>query len=302
MATTPFYSSSGPSFLPLVRLISFLSFILTDLHPAVAARFGIGRDFWLNLFLTLAGYIPGRWSFLLPHPHLPNSHSPGHMHNFYIQNIRNNKNHRRTPRWAQRYGLVDTADIKRKERRSQWASRYDERLPNSTLNDRPVEEGQNPDVASLTSSTDSVARTRRRAGDGELWGAQDEQYYGQSNGSSESRSQRWQYPANFDDASESPDLGSSTLKKKKKAKKDRFARTEDAYTMPEDTTRRRKKKRSNRSIVGDDDARSERSGSTALEAPEDPEGGQYGGASGRGAAHSAGDTRVQVETNFDHQF
>jgi hypothetical protein len=62
MATTPFFSSSGHSFLPLVRLISFLSFrsYLTDLCPAVAARFGIGRDFWINLPLTLAGYIPGR--------------------------------------------------------------------------------------------------------------------------------------------------------------------------------------------------------------------------------------------------
>jgi len=258
-------------------------FVLGTLFPplAVAARFGFGRDFWLNLPLTLAGYIPG------------------HMHNFYIQNIRNNKNHRRTPQWAQRYGLVDTAAIKRKERRSQWASRYDERLPNSTLDNQPVEEGQNPEIASLSSSTD---QTRRRGADGELWNAQDEQYYNQSNGSSESRSQRWHYPANFDDASASPDLGSSTLKKKKKAKKDRFARTEDAYTMPEDTTRRRKKKRSNRSTVGDDDVRSERSGSTAPEAPEAPEVGHYGDAAGRGAARSAGDTQVQVETNFDHQF
>lgn len=30
------------------------------LLPAVAARFGIGKDFWLNLLLTIAGYIPGR--------------------------------------------------------------------------------------------------------------------------------------------------------------------------------------------------------------------------------------------------
>jgi uncharacterized membrane protein YqaE (UPF0057 family) len=33
--------------------------ILIGLFPAVAARFGIGGDFWLNLVLTLAGYIPG---------------------------------------------------------------------------------------------------------------------------------------------------------------------------------------------------------------------------------------------------
>lgn len=28
---------------------------------AVAARFGIGLDFWLNLLLTICGYIPGTY-------------------------------------------------------------------------------------------------------------------------------------------------------------------------------------------------------------------------------------------------
>lgn len=41
--------------------------ILIDLFPAVAARFGIGGDFWLNLVLTLAGYIPGLSYFSLYH-------------------------------------------------------------------------------------------------------------------------------------------------------------------------------------------------------------------------------------------
>jgi len=235
----------------------------------------------------------------------PNDLSPGHGHNFYIQNIRNNKNHRRTPKWAQRYGLVDTTTIKRKERRSQWASRYEERLPNSALENQPLEEGQNPDASSLNLSTDSVAQARRGPGDDQLWTAGEEQYYSQSNGSSESRSRRWHYPANFDDATASPDLGSSTgtLKKKKKVKKDRFARTEDAYSISEDTTRRRRKKRSNRSTIGDDDARSERSGSTAPEVPEDPEGGGYGDVfARRDVAHGTADTRVEGETNFDHQF
>jgi len=255
---------------------------------AVAARFGIGSDFWLNVVLTIAGYIPG------------------HGHNFYIQNIRNNKNHRRTPKWAQRYGLVDTTTIKRKERRSQWAKRYDERLPQSTLEDRPVEEGQNPDTSTTTSEIDSVAR---QTGDGELWSAQEEQYYGESNGNSESRSRRWHYPANFDDATASPEVGSTTLKKKKKGKKDRFARTEDAYTMPQDTSRRKKKKRSNRSAVPDDDrdTYSQRSDSTGQvpEVPEDPEGGQYGDVARRTGAQSIGHTQVEDEsheTNFDHQF
>jgi uncharacterized membrane protein YqaE (UPF0057 family) len=264
---------------------NFLLFILGTLFPplAVAARFGIGSDFWLNLFLTLAGYIPG------------------HCHNFYLQNIRNNKNHRRTPQWAQRHGLVDTSTIKRKERRSQWANRYEERLAQSTLEDRPVVEGQVPDAASLNSSTDATAPPRR---DGELWSTQDEQYYGQSNGkTSERRSQRWHYPANFDDADTTSVFDSSTPKKKKKIKKDRFARTEDAYSITDDTTPRRKKKRSKRTTVADDDTYSARSGSTGQpEFPEDPEGGHYGDVAKHGGAQSNGSAQANDETNFDHQF
>jgi uncharacterized membrane protein YqaE (UPF0057 family) len=51
---------------------SFLVSLIDQPQPlAVAARFGIGGDFWLNLFLTLAGYIPGSLSarFLTPHSH-----------------------------------------------------------------------------------------------------------------------------------------------------------------------------------------------------------------------------------------
>ncbi|KAF8503558.1 hypothetical protein F5888DRAFT_1663200 [Russula emetica] len=264
---------------------TFFLFLIGTLFPplAVAARFGIGSDFWLNLFLTLAGYIPG------------------HFHNFYLQNIRNNKNHRRTPQWAQRHGLVDTSDIKRKERRSQWASRYEERLAQSTLQNQPVEDGQIPDAASLNSTTDSTAPPRR---DGELWSAQDEQYYGQSNGStSERRSSRWHYPANFDDADTTSAVGSSTPKKKKKIKKDRFARTEDAYSINDDTTPRRKKKRSKRTTIGDDDTYSARSSSIGQpEFPEDPEGGLYGDNTKRGGAQSNGSAQANDETNFEHQF
>jgi Proteolipid membrane potential modulator len=300
MATALSYSFSGPSFLLLVRPSFRDPSSLANHLSAVAARFGIGGDFWLNLFLTLAGYIPGSSSFSLYR--LYSTCSSGHMHNFYIQNIRNNKNHRRTPKWAQRYGLVDTDAIKRKERRSQWATRYEERHAQSTLENQPVEDGQNPEASGFASSTDSIAPPRRRA-DGELWSAQDEQYYGHSNGSSESRSSRWHYPANFDDAAANPALGSTPKKKKKKIKKDRFARTEDAYSINEDTTPRRKKKRSNRSAVVDDDAYSATSNSTGQpEVPEDPEGGHYGDTSGRDGAQSNGGAQVEDDTNFEHQF
>lgn len=77
---------------------------------AVLLRFGFGADFFINIILTLAGYIPG------------------HGHNFYLQNIRNNENRRRTPQWATRAGLVKDPSVKRK-RKTQWANRYDERTP-----------------------------------------------------------------------------------------------------------------------------------------------------------------------------
>jgi uncharacterized membrane protein YqaE (UPF0057 family) len=71
MVSASFFSSLGHSFHLLVCLIDRLSFSLIDHSSAVAARFGIGSDFWLNLFLTLAGYIPGSLSarFLASHSH-----------------------------------------------------------------------------------------------------------------------------------------------------------------------------------------------------------------------------------------
>ena len=168
-----------------------------------------------------------------------------------------------------------------------------------------MEDGQNPEASSVSLSSDS-ANPRRGAANGELWSAQDEQYYGQSNGSGESRSHRWRYPANFDEAAASPAVGSSTPKKKKKIKKDRFARTEDAYSITEDTTRRRKK-RSKRSTVDDESTYSRGSESTN-QLPENPEGGQYGGSSQakqvgvQGTGTGTSGARGNDETVFEHQF
>ncbi|KAI8455332.1 hypothetical protein BY996DRAFT_6413240 [Phakopsora pachyrhizi] len=72
---------------------------------AVLLRFGFGKDFLINIVLTLAGYIPG-----------------------YLQNIRNNQNCKRTPKWACKAGLIKDPTIKRKKK-TQWANRYDERTP-----------------------------------------------------------------------------------------------------------------------------------------------------------------------------
>ncbi|KAJ7155964.1 hypothetical protein C8R43DRAFT_998499 [Mycena crocata] len=251
-----------------------LLFILGTLFPplAVAARFGIGGDFWLNLLLTICGYIPG------------------HGHNFYIQNIRNNKNHARTPKWAQRYGLVDTSEIKRKERKSQWQSRYNDRLPRSTLEGAPYEEGQDrgSSVDVSLEGNPSVARTRTN---GELWGPEDEQYYGNEPESTSSGG-RWHYPANFDDAA-AP--SKSSKKKKKDSKKDRWARTEDAYSISEEQTRKKSKKKKSKASLY--------SGDSTTEFPEAAEGGLYGD---RPRADN-NNTREPVRTTttddvFNHEF
>lgn len=59
--------------------------IIDTYHAAVAARFGIGKDFFVNLILTLCGYIPGTFIFAFaPNPHFLRP-VKGHVHNFYIQ-------------------------------------------------------------------------------------------------------------------------------------------------------------------------------------------------------------------------
>ncbi|KAH7889692.1 hypothetical protein F5I97DRAFT_1800297 [Phlebopus sp. FC_14] len=257
-------------------------FIMGTLFPplAVAARFGIGKDFWINLFLTICGYIPG------------------HGHNFYIQNIRNNKNHRRTPKWAQRYGLVDTSTIKRHEQRSQWAGRYNDRNPYSTYEDQPLEEGQVG--LSRTPMQDSVEST-----DNNLWRPGDESYYDREGSiqTSESAGGRWHYPANFEDTL--PGAGDAAGKKKKK-KKDRWARTEDAYAAQEQR-KKKKKKSKNRSTVGGsgdvDSTYSRRSESTTeLEVPEDANGEGYGARRERDTTGGTGQTATTQEDEFNHEF
>ncbi|UZJ51081.1 hypothetical protein CBS101457_000401 [Exobasidium rhododendri] len=96
-------------------VIFILGFFLPPL--AVAARFGIGKDFAINVVCTICGYFPG------------------HGHNFFIQNIRNNDNKNRTPKWAKRYGLVDDSADKRKERKRAWVGRYNDQAPERRMYD-----------------------------------------------------------------------------------------------------------------------------------------------------------------------
>jgi len=215
---------------------------------AVAARFGIGKDFWINLVMTVCGYIPG------------------HAHNFYIQNIRNNKNHARTPKWVQRYGLVDISEIKRKERKSQWANRYNDRLPQSTYEGQPLEEGQEGG-SSVDLSTENGRPQRQPNGD--LWRPEDESYYNAESRSTGTSGGRWHYPANFEDVEP---INTSKRSKKKKDKKDRWERTQDAYSMASEGESRKKKKKKRKTT--DTSSIATRDSGEAF--PEDPAGGLYG--------------------------
>ena len=93
---------------------------------------------------------------------------------------------------------------------------------------------------------------------------------------------------------------------RKKDKKDRWARTEDAYAAQEEgSTRRRKskKRRSAAAAVVDADTYSQRSESTT-EFPEDPEGGLYGDrrpTAGRDGAGQDEPRRTNDEDIFNHE-
>ncbi|ODN73158.1 hypothetical protein L202_07723 [Cryptococcus amylolentus CBS 6039] len=141
---------------------------------AVAVRFGIGVDFFINVFLCICGYIPC------------------HFHNFYIQNIRNNQNRARTPKWAIKYGLVDNSNNERRAQKNLWAKRFEERNNHSTLADQELEAGE--EGPNYDPYTESPAEVERRRNEG-LWSAEDEEYY---NADRAPNQKSWHYPANFE--------------------------------------------------------------------------------------------------------
>jgi hypothetical protein len=182
--------------------------------------------------------------------------------------------------------LVDTSGIKRKERKSQWATRFKDRLPQSALEGQPYEEGQEQG-----SSVDIPLEGSQP--DGDLWRPDDERFYNPDK-SSPSSSGRWHYPANFDDA-EPVDTGKRG--KKKKEKKDRWERTQDAYSQTSEGSLGKKKKKKKRKA-------SEAASSVAVEDnvnefPEDAEGGLYGE---RPQVPDKQENKATEEQVFNHQF
>lgn len=77
-------------------------------------RFGIGTDFFINVILTILGYIPG---------HVRRTRTHTQLHNFFIQRVRDNSNKKRTPAWLKKCGLVvNPANASGTNRK--WADRY----------------------------------------------------------------------------------------------------------------------------------------------------------------------------------
>jgi hypothetical protein len=191
--------------------------------------------------------------------------------------------------------LVDTSDIRRKERKSQWATRYNDRLPQSTLEGRPYEEGQeHGSSVDISSEGGHGANRQQRGENGELWRPEDESYYG--NKDEGSSGGRWRYPANFDDAV-MPSSSSKRIKKKKE-KKDRWARTEDAHSVAEQqsTHRKKSKKKKSKTSIADESTYSRDEGNGY---PEDAEGGLYGDAPRR---KSAEHQQPKSTTDLNHEF
>ncbi|GFZ48730.1 hypothetical protein JCM24511_06479 [Saitozyma sp. JCM 24511] len=125
---------------------------------------------------------------------LPPLDFPCHFHNFYIQNIRNNTNRARTPKWAIKAGLVDNSERDRKARKNQWAKRFDERNAQSTLVGQSLEEGEEGENYNPVMEDPEAVERRRNEG---LWNNDEEEYYDEDRAVNQ---KRWHYPANFEGA------------------------------------------------------------------------------------------------------
>jgi hypothetical protein len=183
--------------------------------------------------------------------------------------------------------------LERRRKRAQWANRYNDRVPRSTWEGAEYAEGQEPGDSSIDLSNENSANNARSGANGDLWRQEDEQYYG-ANENRKSQG-RWHYPANFDDALPATDSP------RKKSKKDRWARTEDAYVREAEASERRKRKKKKKSTAGESDTRSRASGSTT-EFPEHAEGGLYGDRTNTSESQSAVQDRAGGEDLFTHQF
>lgn len=153
---------------------------------AILVRFGVGKDLFINIILTICGYFPG------------------HGHNFYCQNIRNNTNRNRTPKWVRKAGLVDPRDEERAKAKSTWAKRYNERNNESAHVGQALEEGEEG-TNYIPEDPREAARRERMRNEG-LWTNEDEEWYNEERREAPNQ-HHWHYPANFEgtDAANPPE-------------------------------------------------------------------------------------------------
>ncbi|KAG9127191.1 hypothetical protein FRC07_000286 [Ceratobasidium sp. 392] len=222
-------------------------FLIGFLLPpfAVAARFGLGTDFWINVLLTICGWVPGQ------------------IHNFYIQTVRNNKNVKRTPQWAVRHGLVDDSTIKRHKKRSEWSHRYNDRLPQSALDDAEFAPDQVPDApANADVHSPNQTITSRRASTiggarspAALWREDDsEGFYDRTKvepprGNKPRKNSGWRFDGGFPDEDATTGIGGSI------------------YTEPERRPRKKRSTKHTRSSSIDSPLHGSRVGSRVWEDP-----------------------------------
>ncbi|KDN47325.1 hypothetical protein K437DRAFT_255863 [Tilletiaria anomala UBC 951] len=113
---------------------------------AVLIRFGVGWDLLVNIICTAAAYIPG------------------HFHNFWIQNIRNNNNAKHSPKWAVKAGLVKDYNKSKLKKRG-WAGRYDDdgiAIGGKSYHGQKRWDEQEVIVDPLTGETKKVAKPQSR--------------------------------------------------------------------------------------------------------------------------------------------
>jgi hypothetical protein len=180
--------------------------------------------------------------------------------------------------------------IKRKERKSRWAKRYDERLPRSVLEGQPLEEGQDGPASSVNLTMENESSRQN----GELWRPEDERYYRAEQNTAGTSSGRWNYPANFEDVEP---IEPPKRAKKKKEKKDRWERTNDAYSIADENAakKKKKKKRKNSEVA------STVTTDSGEAFPEDPDGGLYRDRQEPNASTSVEKSNTADTVIFDHE-
>lgn len=213
---------------------------------------------------------------------------------------------------------MDDSEIHRRKKRSRWATRYNERLPQSTLEGQEYADGQVPDGPRNDSASNVDANERP------LWNQEeDESYYGRRNrgrdgSSSNASGGRWHYPANFDEADVSTPTPATPKSHKLslgggKKKKDRWALSQDARmgVLPDEGDSKARKRKKKSSGVKRSKKRSNMESNSSLDSrsdivePEDPVGGLYG--ERRATANgTAADPQAEAENRdrelFDHQW